>query len=232
MFDFWQGTETLPLYGFIIRALIVYLYIFLIVKVLGQRSMSSIDALDFIFAVVIGDVLGEPLVDGELPMAGPVVAAAIISGLHLMLSIIALRTPRFRRIIEDEPIIIMRHGQILKEQLRKAKITVDELLMGLRQAGATDLNEVDYAILEMNGAISVIKKSQYDALTPNDMGQHPEDKGYQSVLIEDGRIVHANVKKVGNLNWLREKLAEYGVTQQDVFLMTIDETQSIYLSRK
>ncbi|MFC0560424.1 DUF421 domain-containing protein [Halalkalibacter alkalisediminis] len=233
MFDFWQGAEGLPVYGYMIRAVIVYLYIFLIVKVLGQRSMSSIDALDFIFGVVIGDILGEPLTDGELPLAGPAAAAAMTAALHYSLSVIALKTPRFRRVIEDEPIILMKHGKILHKELRKAKITLEAFLMDLRQNNAYDLSEVDYAILEMNGAISVIKKSNYESVTLNDLEKNVPSKGYTSVLIEDGRIIEANVKKFGTLDWLREQIQIKGFANpKEIFVMTIDESGQIYVSPK
>ncbi|MET3504044.1 DUF421 domain-containing protein [Halalkalibacter oceani] len=233
MFDFWMGSETLPMYGFMIRAGIVYVYIFLIVKILGQRSMGSIDALDFIFGVVIGDILGEPLTDGELPLSGPVAAAALTAGLHLTLSIVALHTPRFRRIIEDEPIILMKHGEILHDELRKAKITLESFLMDLRLRSASDLSEIDYAILEMNGTISVIKKSKYDAATPNDLQQSPRSKGYSSVLIEDGHIIEANVRKVGTLDWLRGTIQQYGYSNaEDIFLLTLDEAGNVFISPK
>ncbi|GAE35727.1 DUF421 domain-containing protein [Halalkalibacter akibai] len=233
MFDFWQGAEGLPVYGYMIRATIVYFYIFFIVKVLGQRSMSSIDALDFIFGVVIGDILGEPLTDGELPLAGPVGAAAMTAGLHLGLSVLALRAPRFRRIIEDEPVILMRHGKILHKELKKAKITLEAFLMDLRLNNANDLSEVDYAILEMNGSISVIKKSNYESVTLNDLDKNVPSKGYTSVLIEDGHIIEANVKKFGTLDWLRDQVQQKGFANvKEIFVMTIDETGNIYVSPK
>ncbi|NEU29218.1 DUF421 domain-containing protein [bacterium LRH843] len=233
MFEFWTGSEEMAMYGFIIRAIIVYIYIFIIVKVLGQRSMGSIDPLDFIFGVVIGDVLGNPLTDGDLSLSGPVVAAAVIAGLHLTLSMIALRTPRFRRIIEDEPIILMKHGVILHDQLRKAKITLESFMMGLRLFSANDLSEIDYAILEMNGQISVIKKSKYDNATANDLKLIIPSKGYQSVLIQDGNIIEANVKKFGNINWLRDLVHKNGyASAKEIFVMTIDESGKIYISPK
>ncbi|TWI59275.1 DUF421 domain-containing protein [Halalkalibacter nanhaiisediminis] len=233
MFDFWNGSDILPVYGFLIRAAIVYIYIFLIVKVLGQRSTGSIDALDFIFGVVIGDILGEPLTDGELPLAGPISAAALIAGFHLSLSFVALKMPRFRRVLEDEPIILMKHGVILHEELRKAKITLESFLMDLRLNSASDLSEIDYAVLEMNGSISVIKKSKYDSATVSDLNKNVPSKGYPSVLIEDGRIIEANVNKVGNLDWLREQIHKHGYANPlEIFVMTIDESGKTFISPK
>ena len=231
MFEFWTGSETLPVYGFIIRAFIIYIYIFVIIKILGQRSMVAINPIDFLFAVIIGDVVGEPLSSGELPLSGPLSAAAVIAGLHLSLSYIALKTPRFRRVIEDEPIILIEKGKILHKELTKAKITVESLLMDMRLQNASDLSEVDYAVLESNGQISVIKKSQYQSLTPNDMLKQTSPKGYPTVLIQDGRIIEANLKKVGTKGWLEQQLQKHGILHHsDCFLMTMDEGGSIYVS--
>ncbi|MDG5786047.1 DUF421 domain-containing protein [Evansella sp. AB-P1] len=232
MFEFWSGAEDLPIYGFLIRATIIYVYVFILIKILGQRSMGSINPIDFIFGVIIGDVLGEPLSSGEIPLGGPLAAAALIGGFHLGLSYLALKTPRFRRVIEDEPIILIEKGKVLHNQMAKAKVTVESLMMDLRLMSAS-INEVDYAILEANGQISVIKKSEYQSLTPKDMLKTPSPTGYPKVLILDGRIIHANLNKVGTISWLNDQIMKHGVKNvEDVFLLTMDEGGQFYFSEK
>ncbi len=145
----------------------------------------------------------------------------------------ALKTPRFRRVLEDEPIILMKHGMILHDELRKAKITLESFLMDMRLNSTSDLSEIDYAILEMNGSISVIKKSIYEGVTLKDFNMDTPSKGYPSVLIEDGKIIEANVKKVGTLDWLRELVQKHGYASPlDIFVMTIDESGKIFISPK
>lgn len=232
MFDFWTGSMDLAIHGFLIRALIVYIYIFLIIKILGQRSIGALNPLDFLFGVIIGDIVGEPLSSGDIPLAGPLSAAALISGLHLLLSYIALKTPRFRRLIEDEPIMLIEKGKILHKEMQKAKVTVESLMMDLRLQDAIDLSEVDYAILESNGQISIIKKSQYQGLTPKDMSIQTAPKGYPTVLIQDGAIVWPNLQKVGTKGWLEEQLKKNGIKHHtECFLMTMDEGGQIYTSK-
>ncbi|UCZ51595.1 DUF421 domain-containing protein [Bacillus shivajii] len=231
MFDFWQGAQDLPVYGFLIRATIVYVYVFLLLKVLGQRSMNAINPIDFLFGVIIGDVVGEPLADGEAPLGGPLAAATLIGGIHLFLSYIALMMPRFRRVIEDEPIILIEKGKINHKEMKKCKVTVESLLMDLRINSAIDLTEVDYAILESNGQISVIKKSRFDSATPSDLGQSPQAKGYPSVVIQDGQIIHANVKDLGGLEWLKVEIKKRGYNSpEEIFLMTVDQTGAVFIS--
>lgn len=232
MAEFWTGAQDLPIYGFLIRALIVYIYVFFIVKILGQRTINAIDPIDFIFGIIIGDILGEPLANGNSPLAGPLAAAFFVSALHLSLCLIALKTPRFRRIIEDEPIILIEKGKILNKQLRKVKMTLESLLMDIRLQGAS-IDEVDYAILESNGQISIIKKSQYNSVTPNDLQLHVQPKGYPTVLIQDGRIIHTNLKKVGTIEWLKEQIIKLGYKNYtEIFLLTMDESGKLYVSEK
>ncbi|ARK30539.1 YetF domain-containing protein [Halalkalibacter krulwichiae] len=224
--EVWTGSEDLPIYGFIIRAAIIYVYIFLVVKILGQRSMVAFHPIDFIFAVIIGDIVGEPLSSGNIALGGPLVAASFIAGLHLLLSYLALKNTKVRQIVEAEPIIIIKKGHILVEELRKAKITVESLMMDLRLNQASDLTEIDYAILEPNGQISVIKKSEYNSLSPNDLGKNPDEKGIPTVLILEGNLHTKNLKSLGlTQEWLLKQVYQHGYHDvKDVFLMTIDET--------
>ncbi|WP_078430983.1 DUF421 domain-containing protein [Alkalihalobacterium alkalinitrilicum] len=233
MVEFWNGAEDLPIYGYLIRAGIVYLYIFMIIKILGQRSMVSFHPIDFIFAIIIGDIVGEPLSTGELPLGGPLAAASLIVGLHLTLTFLALKNAKVRRFVEAEPIIIINKGQILVDQMRKAKLTVEALFMDLRLNQASDLTEIDYAILEPNGQISVIKKSKYDALTPSDLDKTPSEKGYPSVLILEGEVNKANLEKLGySMAWLDEQVHQNGYENiKDIFLLTADErNDKVYIS--
>ncbi|SDB91670.1 DUF421 domain-containing protein [Shouchella lonarensis] len=232
MFDFWTGTEDLPIYGFLIRAMIIYSYIFFIVRVLGQRTMSSIDALDFIFGVVIGDILGETLTEGNSSLTGPMVAAAVVASLHLLLSYSSLKSRRLRRFFENEPIILMRDGEILPDQLRKTKITLDSFMMDLRLNNVSDLNTVDYAILEMNGLISIIKKSADTPVSRADINVPSPKTGYPTVVIEDGVIIEQNLHKVGDMQWLKAELQARGLHTTQVFIMTVDENKTIYISCK
>ncbi len=233
LLEVWHGAEDLPIYGFIIRATIIYIYIFMVVKILGQRSMVSFHPIDFIFAVIIGDVVGEPLSSGDIALGGPLAAASFIAGLHLTLSYLALKNARVRRIVEAEPIIIINKGHILVDELRKAKITVESLMMDLRLNQASDLTEIDYAILEPNGQISVIKKSKYDSLTPSDLMKDPPEKGYPSVLILEGKVNNSNLNKLGHTNeWLQEQVERHGFESiKEIFLLTVDErSERIFVS--
>ncbi|MDZ5472843.1 DUF421 domain-containing protein [Bacillus sp. 31A1R] len=231
--SFWSGAEDLPIYSYLIRGVIVYLYIFIVVKVLGQRSMVSFHPIDFIFAIIIGDIVGAPLSSGDIPLGGPLAAATLIAGLHLLLTNLALYSAKIRRFVEAEPIVVVNKGKIMAKQMRKAKLTIEALLMDLRLNQVSDLTEIDYAILEPNGEISVIKKSKHDSLTPDDLNLDVTEKGYPSVLILQGAINRSNLNKIGhNVKWLEEQISKHGYKNiKDIFLLTVDERSGvIYIS--
>jgi uncharacterized membrane protein YcaP (DUF421 family) len=234
MFEFWNGSENLGMSGFVLRAFITYIYIFLFIKILGQRSLNAINPIDFLFGVIIGDILGEPLSSGDIELSGPYAAAATIGVLHYGLSFLALKTTKFRRVIEDEPIILIEKGRILHQQLKKTKITVESLLMDMRINGTPSLHEVDYAVLESNGQISVIRKSQFQSVNTQDLNlPTPPATGYPTVLIMDGQVVEENLSKVGTLNWLENQINKKGFSKfEEVFLFTMDESGQTYSSRK
>ncbi|MBM7632695.1 DUF421 domain-containing protein [Geomicrobium sediminis] len=232
--ELWEGSSSLPLYGFAVRALIVYVYIFTMIKLLGQRSMATVDPLDFIFGVVIGDILGEPLATGDSELGGPFLAAATIGALHWSLSYIALKLPKkSRRFLEDEPYILASNGVFHEKILRKANMTIEQVLMELRQASSSDLNEIDTVVLEQNGKVSVIKKARFDQLTPDDMNISTNDKGYASVIISDGTLKKKNLPEHLSEEKFYKQLKKRGYDSADnIFLLTINRNNEWYISPK
>ncbi|QDI90123.1 DUF421 domain-containing protein [Salicibibacter halophilus] len=229
--NIWMGSQDLPFYSFIVRAILVYIYIFLMVKVIGQRSMANIDPLDFIFGVIIGDVVGETVSSGEEELTGPFAGAAMIAFLHWLLSYAGLKWPRFRRVIEDEPFIIIEKGRILDHMLKRTNITIEQLLMELRQHDTSDLNEIDYAVLEPNGNISVIKRSPFNAATAYDIGLTPQNRGYPKVVISDGKVVPENMEKIMTRAELEKGIIDHGYNAvEEIFLLTVNEADEWYVT--
>ncbi|QKS71334.1 DUF421 domain-containing protein [Paenalkalicoccus suaedae] len=229
--EFWTGAEDLPIWGFLIRAFIIYVYIFLVLKILGQRSLSAVNPIDFLFGVIIGDVVGEPLAAGDVALGGPLSAAGLIAFLHLSLSYISLKTPKFRRVVEDEPILLIQNGQILVKAMQKAKVTVESLLMDLRLQGSIDLNEIDYAVLEANGQISVIRYAENEPVQAGQLQVKVTKNGYPSIVIQDGRFIDANIEGKTTRNEIIKELKKQQIqSHKDVFLMTYNQAGDFYIS--
>jgi uncharacterized membrane protein YcaP (DUF421 family) len=232
--NFWQGDPDLSIMGFVVRALVAYLFLFGLIKFLGQRTMSNLQAQDFLFAIVIGDVIGEPLVNGDAELAGPAAVAVTLTLIHYVVSYFALKSARFRRLVDEEPIIIVTRGQIIRSSMKSAKVTLDMLLMACRMNNISRLSEVEVAVLEPNGEISILTKANSNPITPADLNMNVTPVTMPSVLIEDGNIVQINLRRNDlSEEWLLNRLNDQGVSSsKDVFVALLESDGSLYISKK
>lgn len=232
--EFWQGDAKLTIMGFIVRALVAYVFLFGIIKFLGQRTMSNLQAQDFLFAIVIGDVIGEPLINGDMSLTGPVTVALTLTVIHYVLTLMVLKSPKVRRFVDEEPLILVSQGKILRNMMRKTKVTLDMLLMSARMNNVTRMSDVELAILEPNGEISIITKARANPITPEDLNIDKQEVKMPAVLIEDGHIIQRNLK-YQNLSedWLTEELKGKGIeSPKEVFLALLESDGTLYISKK
>lgn len=233
--EFWRGDANLAISGYILRALVAYLFLFGIIKFLGQRTMSNLQAQDFLFAIVIGDVVGGPLVNGNESLAGPFTVALSLTAIHYGLTLLILKSVRIRRFVDEEPIILVSHGKILRNMMKKSKVTLDMLLMSARMKNVTRMSDVQLAILEPNGEISIITKAEVNPLTPADLAIPPANKvSMPSVFIEDGHIQKNNLQfHSRNEEWLFEQLRSQGIEDpNEVFLALLEPDGNLYVATK
>ncbi|MEW9669145.1 YetF domain-containing protein [Ammoniphilus sp. 3BR4] len=232
--DFWQGDAHLTILSFVIRATVAYLFLFSIIKFLGQRTMSTLQAQDFLFAIVIGDVIGEPLVNGEVSLAGPLAVALTLTGIHYFTTLMALKSSKFRRFVDEEPRLLVSRGKILRNMMRRSKVTLDMLLMSARMNNVTRLSDVELAILEPNGEISIITKGQANPVTPKDLELPVSEVRMPSVLIEDGNVIYKNLKNHKlTEEWLLEQLQQQGINSpKEVFLALLEADGALYVSKQ
>ncbi|RXT08148.1 DUF421 domain-containing protein [Ammoniphilus sp. CFH 90114] len=232
--DFWQGDAHMPILGFVIRATVAYLFLFSLIKFLGQRTLSNLQAQDFLFAIVIGDVIGDPLVNQETSLSGPLAVALTLTFIHYITTFLALKSARFRRFVDEEPRLLVSRGKILRGMMKKTKVTLDMLLMSARMNNVMKLSDIELAILEPNGEISIITKAQANPVTLRDLDLPISEVKMPSVLIEDGNIVNRNLEHHNlSIGWLENQLEEQGIkSAKDVFLALLEGDGSLYVSTK
>ncbi len=232
--EFWQGDAKLSIMEFAVRATVAYVFLFGIIKFLGQRTMSNLQAQDFLFAIVIGDVIGEPLINGDMSLMGPFTVALTLTGIHYVLTFMVLKSSKIRRFVDEEPLILVSQGKILRNMMRKTKVTLDMLLMSARLNNVTRMSDVELAILEPNGEISIITKAQANPITPRDINIPTAKVKMPSVLIEDGHIIQRNLKSHHlSEDWLKEQLKGKGIeSSKEVFLALLEADGTVYISKK
>ena len=181
--------------------------------------MAQLDFFDYITGITIGSIAAELATELEKPWK-PLVAMVIYGLVALSLTILAHKFPKTRKYVNGTPTIVMDDGKLFRKNMKKAKLELSEFLVLCRQAGYFNLNEIQTAIFEYNGRISILPKSEYRPLTPEDVNRTPEKAEICTEIIMDGRILDENLKRLGlNLTWLNKQLKQ----------QKFDDAKEIYL---
>ena len=218
----------------VVRSIVLYLIIVIGIRLLGKHQVSELEPAEFVLALIIADVASVPMQDYGIPLLMGVIPIVVLLCLSMILSVLTLKSLKLRALLAGVPSILIRNGTLDQKELRRTRMTLDEVLEELRLQGYTDLATVRYAILETNGQLSVLPYAQKKPPTAEDMGLPVNDPGLPLVIISDGRLISANLKRQGlNEVWLKKQLKQYGSPDvRDVFLLTVDEEKKTYFIAK
>ncbi len=198
--------------------------LFIIAKIIGHKQMAQLDFFDYITGITIGSIAAELATELENPLY-PLIAMIVYGAITFLLTIVARKFPKTRKFINGSPTIIIDNGNIYKENMKKAKLELSELMVMCRAAGYFDLKDIQTAVFEYNGKLTILPKSTSRPLTPEDVDICPEPEYINTEVIMDGRILDENLKRTGlELNWLKKELKKQGYsTAKDVYLAVCDK---------
>ena len=207
--------------------------LFLVAKFIGHKQIAQLDFFDYITGITIGSIAAEMATDLEAPWKS-LTAMLIYGGITVLLSLISNRFPRSRKYLNGTPTILMDHGKLYRENLKKAKLDLSEFMVMCRQQGYFDLSNIQTAVFEYNGKLTILPVSSQRPATPNDMNLAPEQELLFTELIMDGRILEDNLKRMGlDLTWLDKQLEQRHVhSAKDVFLAVCDRNLKFVLYEK
>lgn len=214
-----------------IELVIGFFVLFAITKFLGKTHINQITPFDFISALVLGELLGNAIYDDEISIIYVIYAVFVWAFLMIVISKTTQKFRRSRKLLEGDPAIIVRHGKIDYNVAKKEKLDINELLSLLRQKDIFSIREVEYAIVEPGGALSVLKKSKYDNPTTEDLNL-PQKPIYLSInIILDGEVIHNNLKGIGfDEEWLQNQIHMYGIKSiEDVFFAEWKQDEGIHV---
>ena len=231
---FWEAQAVLTPLQWFLRATFTYLYLIILTKIMGQREIGKLGLFDFIIAVTMGSVAAGALSNSIVGLQGVAVTLAALIFWEVIISLTSLKSGRFRRIIEEEPIIIIQNGQLLENALKKTRINLDNLLSQLRQKNYFYLHQIEFAVYEPNGKISVLPKSQNRPVTPLDLNISTSYEGYPNILIQDGNILNENLKLISlTEEWLLNELKKNNISSpKDILVAMLDTKGQLYYSLK
>lgn len=215
-----------------LRAIIVYLVVILLFRFLGRGLQFQSRPYDVAVEVLIGSAAANLIVTQDIPVWRAFTALGTLALLHTALSYLSLWNP-IKRYLVGGPTVLVENGTILKANLIKHQINVEELIAAMRQQGYHTLADVEFALLESSGKLSVIPRSQSRPVTPGDLGIKTEYEGYSAVLISDGEVLHHNLQKLAlDTAWLEAQLSAHGVRQsQDVLFASLDTQGKLLVVR-
>ena len=213
-----------------VRTIILYLFIIAGIRLMGKRQVGELEPSELVLALLIADLAAVPMQDFGIPLLTGIIPIFTLLCITMILSVLTMKSVKFRAIICGRPSIIVENGKICQQEMKKNRFTVDELMEELRMKGITDLSTVKYAILETNGQISVLPYANQLPVTAEQMNVTPEDVGLPLVIINDGRVLDHNLKTRGlNREWLHKQLDERHVRHtEDIYLLTVDEQNRVY----
>jgi len=216
------------------RTIILYLLIIVGIRLMGKRQVGELEPSELVLSLLIADLASVPMQDLGIPLHAGVLPILALLALTMILSVLTMKSVRFRTLLCGRPSIIIRNGHIDQLEMRRNRLTVDELLEELRSHGYVEPSGVKYAILETNGMLSVLPYADQKPATVRQLGVNSQDPGLPLVLISDGKPMKENLALLRHDQaWLERQLSAHGCQHpQEVFLLTEDELGQLHLVKK
>ena len=217
-----------------VRTVILYFAILISMRIMGKRQLGEMEISEFIVAALIADLAATPLQDIGIPLLNGLVPIIIMFCFEIIIAGLNMRSIKLRKLTYGRPEIIIRNGRIIREAMQKNRFTLDELMQELRAQGLTDTSQVEYAVLETNGQLSIILKSGDQPATASQMGVDGDDVSYAHIIINEGRILDNNLKLLGrDRRWLSNELKRQNFRSADeVYILTLSESGRVFCQAK
>lgn len=216
-----------------VRAIFLYILVLIVMRFMGKREISQLQPFELVISIMIADLSTTPMSDTGIPILYGIVPILGLLMMHILIAILNLKSIRFREVMCGKPRILMFRGKIDEDALIKENVTINELEERLRINNVFNLEDVEYAILETSGQITVIQKPNKRTTTPEDFGIEPEYIGISYDLVIDGKVMTENLQKLGkNYKWLEKQTEKFHMRPEDALVVVISGNGSIFCQRK
>ena len=214
----------------ITRTIVIYILLTVIMRLMGKRQLGELDVSELVITILLSEIASLPITNPETRLTDAVIPISLLAALEILTSTLILKHAWAKRLFSSKPAVLIARGRLDQKQMKRVRISVEELISQIRQNGIFDLDEVDYAILEENGKMSIIPKSRYRQPDRNDLSLPDNDSGVMHILISDGVINSHGLSLIGrDRAWLLEVLKSNSVLTRDVFCMTCNDAGKLYI---
>ncbi len=216
-----------------VRAIIIYILVLIVMRLMGKREIGQLQPFELVISIMIADLASIPMTDPGVPIFNGLVPILGLLAMHLLITVLNIKSVNIRKITCGKPTILVYRGKIDEEALRKERFTVSELQERLRGKEIFNLGDVEFAILETNGEVSVIQKPNKRNTIPEDFNIMPEYEGLPYDLVVDGKIMYENLTKIGkNERWLKNQIDKFKTTPENVLIATMDGKGNFFCQEK
>lgn len=216
-----------------IRSILLYIIVLVVMRLMGKREIGQLQPFELAISIMIADLASTPMADAGIPITNGIIPILALLVMHLVISILNIKSIKARQILCGKPSILIYRGKIDEKKLKKERFTVNELEERLRGNNIVNIGDVEYAILETSGQITVIQKPNKRNTIPEDFGIEPEYEGIAYDLVLDGKVTYENLKILNkDYEWLKKQVAKFGILPEQALIVTIDGKGNFFCQEK
>lgn len=216
-----------------VRAIILYIIVLIVMRLMGKREIGQLQPFELAISIMIADLASVPMTELGIPITNGIIPILGLLVMHMLISIINMKSLKMRTIMSGQPSLLIYRGKINEKILRKERLTLNELEEKLRSNNVFNLGDVEYAILETNGEVTVIQKPEKRNVIVEDLNITPEYEGISYDLVIDGKIMEKNLKSIGkDEKWLNTQLKKFDAKPENTLIATIDGKNEFFCQKK
>ncbi|WAH38430.1 DUF421 domain-containing protein [Alicyclobacillus dauci] len=223
-----------PDWQFPIRILVLYLLVMVALRVMGKREIGQLSVFDFVVSVMIAELSTLPMEDTQVPLYKSVISIGSLVLFQTIVAFLQIKSHRFRHFVDGEPSVLIEHGQVKDREMKRLRYSVHDLMTQLREKGVSNVADVEFAILETSGQLSVFPKAAVRPLTPRDIGRMVDTETIPMPLIVDGYPVEKTLSILKqDETWLADEMKRRGYSSlRDVFYASVDASGNIWIDER
>lgn len=216
-----------------VRSICLYFLVLIVMRYMGKKEIGQMQPFELVISIMIADLASTPMAEIGIPILYGIIPILGLLFVYIIISTLNMKSIRLREIICGKPRILIYRGRIDELALIKEKLTINELQERLRVNGVFSIEDVEYAILETSGQLSVIEKPDKRTTTPEDFGIMPEYVGISYDLVIDGKIMYDNLKKLDkDYEWLKKEVGKFNILPEEALLVVINGNKSIFCQKR
>ena len=216
-----------------LRSIVLYIIVLIVMRLMGKREIGQLQPFELAIAIMIADLAAVPMAETGIPISNGIIPILGLLVMHLIISFLNLKSMKIREILCGKPAILIYRGKIDEKVLKKERFTLNELQERLRSSNVVNLGDVEYAILETSGQVTVIQKPDKRTTIPKDFNITPEYEGIPYDLVVDGKVMYKNLKTIGqDYNWLKKQVNKFNMEPEEALIVTFDGGSQMFCQKK